>query len=111
MAEQDLSIDKSNIDEVEQDESKSAAPERLMSPQDASTIKSQLFELCKQGDIDKNELIDFDEFTSVIAKFLPNTTETRMREMFNTLDANGDGNISYSEFLTDSNFNKFLKYC
>ena len=111
MAEQNLSIDQSTIDQVDKDESKSSALEHLMSPQDASTLKTQLFELCKQGDIDKNELIDFDEFTSVIAKFLPNTTETRMREMFNTLDANGDGNISYSEFLTDSNFNKFLEYC
>eukprot|EP01083_Nonionella_stella_P085380 236768_1 len=82
-----------------------------ISPEDAATIKSQLFELCKQGDIDKNDEISFDEFSSVIKNFLPNSTDKRLHEMFSTFDDNNDGSISYVEFLSKDNFDKFLNYC
>ena len=85
--------------------------QKSISIEDAHTLKAQLFELCKQGDIDKNELISFDEFSSVIQKFLPNTSNQKMNEMFSALDGNKDGNVSYVEFLADANFNKFLQTC
>eukprot|EP00484_Ammonia_sp_Unknown_P030016 CAMPEP_0197024428 /NCGR_PEP_ID=MMETSP1384-20130603/4970_1 /TAXON_ID=29189 /ORGANISM="Ammonia sp." /LENGTH=730 /DNA_ID=CAMNT_0042452809 /DNA_START=14 /DNA_END=2203 /DNA_ORIENTATION=+ len=83
----------------------------LITHSDAAQLKEQLFELCKHGDIDGNELIDFEEFSNVISKFIPRTTPTRMKQMFDTLDENKDGDISYVEFLTDKNFNKFLESC
>eukprot|EP01084_Bolivina_argentea_P150554 262914_1 len=85
--------------------------QKMITPQDASKLKSQLFELCKQADIDHNQLISYSEFESVIKKFLPAATNEQMHEMFNTMDENNDGNISYVEFLSDSNFDRFLEYC
>ena len=97
------------IDEKEEDEEQIHL--RYINTEDAHKIKAQLFELCKQGDIDKNELISYNEFASVIQKFLPNTTDKKMHQMFGALDGNHDGNVSYVEFLEDANFNKFLETC
>ena len=82
-----------------------------ITPQRAAILKDTIFDLLKAGDINNDEQIDFDEFTNVINKFLPNTSEDQMTAMFNQLDAGGDGLISYVEFLDEENFRGFLEYC
>ena len=89
----------------------SKSPQTLLTPQDAESLQKQLFELFKAADIDKNQLIDYNEFQTVINRFIPNTKEKTMKEMFSTLDGNNDGVISYAEFLDDDNFKRFLEYC
>jgi len=85
--------------------------QQYVTPQRAAILKETIFDLLKAGDINHDEQIDWDEFKAVITNFLPDTSEDKMREMFNQLDSNGDGTISYIEFLDDDNFNQFLQYC
>ena len=64
--------------------------------------------LIETSDINWDELIDFDEFKGFITNFIPNISEEKMRAMFNQLDSNGDGIISYAEFLDDDNLSTLI---
>ena len=111
MAEESLSLDEDKLNDVNNtSQSPKMTPNSTMiTPSNAKQLKGQLFELFKEADLDNNQLFSFDEFSSVINKFLPNAKPDQIQAMFDTLDANHDQQISYEEFLDDTNFNRFLE--
>ena len=91
MAERHLSIDPDTINEDDKSHNKSprmTPNSTIITPQNAQQLKSQLFELFKAADVDQNKLFNYNQFSSVINKFLPNAKDERVRAMFDTLDAN-----------------------
>merc|ERR1719295_1470049 len=85
--------------------------QNYMSPQQVSVLKNKIFELLKGGDMNNEEKINYDDFKAVINRYLPNASDDKMHAMFNELDSDHDGVISYVEFLDDDNFHQFLNYC
>eukprot|EP01083_Nonionella_stella_P200696 734746_1 len=81
-----------------------------MACQDVETIKSNLFELFQRADMDSNEQISIDEFSSAIRTFVPNTTNTKIHNVLSAFDLMDDDAVFYVQFLSDANFNKFLQY-
>jgi hypothetical protein len=52
-----------------------------------------------QFDLDRNGLLDLAELTKGIQRFLNGVKESQVRELVQRYDINGDGKISYEEFL------------
>ena len=50
-------------------------------------------------DLDKNGLLDIDELAKGIQMFLNGVKEDQVRKLVSHYDVNGDGKISYEEFL------------
>ena len=60
--------------------------------------EAELQEMIKEVDVDKNGIIDFPEFLSLMARKMKDTdTDEELKEAFDVFDRDGNGQISASE--------------
>lgn len=70
---------------------------------DCHSLKENMLKLFAEADLDNNELINFEDFSSVIAKLMPEQSIAETHKLFNALDSNKRGYISLTELEDDSN--------
>ena len=80
----------------------------ILSPDETTAIKKDLFEKFKRADIDGDKQLNYNEFKSLFYKIMPNAKDDDIKNLFDILDANHDGNITYNEFLDSNQFQQFL---
>jgi hypothetical protein len=60
---------------------------------------AQLAKIFRQYDRDGSHGLSFSEFCDALNEYAANLDEEEMRLLFNSFDANGDGEVSFKEFL------------
>ncbi|ETO16578.1 hypothetical protein RFI_20761, partial [Reticulomyxa filosa] len=71
-------------------------------------LKQQLYKLFEDGDKDKNDLIDRQEFKDVMIQLMPQTKERDIMDLFSTFDVENCGQIDYKELLYQDAFDDFI---
>ena len=61
--------------------------------------QEEIVEAFKVFDLDENGYVSLDEFKTILLKFSGEFTEKEVSEIFNLADSNGDGKLSYAEFV------------
>ena len=57
-------------------------------------------------DVDKSDRVELDEFISMFEKMKLQVNRQHIAQIFDSIDFDGNGHISYSEFIYD-----FRRYC
>ena len=60
---------------------------------------SMLFRTFRKFDVNKDGVVDFEEFKNIMNKWNLNMNDTIMRELFSRYDNDGNGHIKYYDFL------------
>jgi len=65
-----------------------------------STALTEAKEIIKQGDVNDDGVIDFDEFKAIWYRKILSTNDQYINRVFNVFDTNGDGQIDVNELKT-----------
>lgn len=78
----------------------------------AFDLKQKLFQAFRSSDFENNNMIGFNELKNVLQTNIPSfRNDLKISQIFDSLEVNQNSKISYEEFLSDHNFQAFLKFC
>lgn len=87
-----------------------SSPTLIITFDEVLEFKKKLNKIFCTADIDNINMVDFGEFQKILQTFFPMAKQTKIQEMLKCFE-NQDSKISYNQFLSIQNFDKFLKFC